>query len=162
MMQRGNFCSKHGPFDASACPACSENSAFQNGEPRPAKPQAPEWVDGLPPVGCICEFRAKGGSLNNGPQLEWQECEVIAATRAYAVLRHIGSGFADIHECSHSLDRIEFRAKEEAERDQMIDKAWCAIKQDYSAESQYLTHPKDYVLNAICQLYDAGLLRKGE
>jgi hypothetical protein len=117
--------------------------------PRPA----PAWDgNGLPPVGVECEFRKKGGQISDETPVEWQHCKVIAITRAYVILRHIGYGFSDNHECSHHLSDIEFRPIR-TDRERVVEAAleklkdcglWQCSKED------------------LQQLYDAGFLRMPE
>lgn len=120
--------------------------------PRP-EPRSQEWDgEGLPPVGCECEFKSA--------MSRWQTVIVKYASEHGSVVE-LGSGVEDFVSCTFQPEFRPLRAKEQIDRDELIDEAWSAIKQDYSSESKELTHPQEYVLNAICQLYDAGMLRKG-
>lgn len=88
------------------------------------RPTNPVWSgDGLPPVGCECEYRARGGSLNNGPYIEWRRCKILAVTKLYAIMRLIEPGVSSDHECSVSLSRADFRplrTPEQRQRDELI------------------------------------------
>lgn len=120
---------------------------------------APTWngpEDGLPPVGLEVEARIAVGHYVGATKSDWAKCQVVALTRAYAILRCIGEEFSSDHEVSQELSLVEFRPVRTAEeRSKACDEMYGVI----------LSLPKDRQHNRsdICEaLYDAGYRKVGQ
>lgn len=122
----------------SYCGPSAPQLAMKNAISRPTK-KSQEW-DGerRPPVGCECEYRAKGGSLNNGPYIDWRRCRILAVTKFYVIMRLLEPSVSSDHECSVLLSRADFRplrTPEQRERESLLNIAHEAAKNAKLTES---------------------------
>lgn len=121
--------------------------------PRPlAKPEPQEWDGELPPAGSECEIDVESSARWFAGD-KWRSCEVLAHRGGRAICwvpscnRVIDSG-----ECRHFRP---IRTKEQREREEIVRQAAHAIEmKNGSPITLYIKYCED--------LYDAGLLRKGE
>lgn len=72
--------------------------------------------EGIPPVGLEVEARVAVGYYVGAAKSEWATCQLVCSSRAYVVLRCIGSGYSEDHEVSHELALVEFRPIRTAEQ----------------------------------------------
>lgn len=68
-----------------------------------------EWDGhGLPPAGATVGVSKRDGLHVGAAYRPPFMAQVLVITRAYAILRHLGPGFSEDHECSHELGLLEF------------------------------------------------------
>lgn len=73
------------------------------GIPRPPKKaQEVEWVDGLPPVGCECEYRL-------GLSVNWFPCRIKAIAKNQGAIIECDCEFGEQYVSLHGSQPVEFR-----------------------------------------------------
>ena len=91
---------------------------------RPTKPAAPEWNgEGLPPVGCECEYRL-GGSAN------WHPCRVKAVAYEQGAIIECDCEFGEQYVSLFGGQPVQFRpirTKAERDLDELATEIWGAI-----------------------------------
>lgn len=122
--------------------------------PRPQPTDAKrrqEWVDGLPPVGVTCEVEDPSTGY-------WNRITVTAVGQNKLLAK--SETFPNEFALNLTCRFRPLKTDAEREREEVIEAALACIDQDYSAQPSATI--SEYVENAVIQLYDAGMLRKGD
>jgi len=115
---------------------------------RPVNPAPPPWFDGWPPLWEECIFQNDGQDYVVMPIAYYDGSVVFAAGDDYPFDTYDG--------CSRLESFRPIRTQAQRERDEIIIDALRHVDDPRDDE----VHPRQYFMDALHTLYDAGMLRR--